>query len=82
MHQDYSANQTSGYGLAMTITKEPKSLLNLLPAGVFGHGGAFGTGCWVDPKNDLVMVFLQQMNDGGSNVAKNAFLQIAESITQ
>ncbi len=80
MTQDMSPDET-GYGLSLQIMK-PRSLLNLLSPGTFGHGGAFGTGGWVDPKNDLVMVFLAQMNDGAANPARNVFWQIAESAVQ
>jgi CubicO group peptidase (beta-lactamase class C family) len=56
--------------------------LNLVSPGTYGHGGAFGTGGWVDPKSDLVMVFLSQMNDGTGNPPKNAFWQMAEAAVQ
>lgn len=72
----------SGYGLTLQIMDSPHTLLNLVSPGAFGHGGAFGTGGWVDPKSELVLVFLAQMNDGTANEAKNAFWQIAESAVQ
>lgn len=31
-----------------------------MPVGSFGHGGAFATNGWVDPKSGIVMVFLVQ----------------------
>jgi CubicO group peptidase (beta-lactamase class C family) len=77
MRQDYTPAH-NGYGIAMSITNE-RSLLNLVGPGSFGHGGAFGTLGQIDPKSETVVVFLPQMNDGTSNAAKNAFLQMAES---
>ncbi len=77
MTQDLSPDHT-GYGISLQIMNS-HTLLNLVSPGTFGHGGAFGTGGWVDPKTDLVMVFLAQMNDGTTNPAKDAFWQIAES---
>ncbi|HEY3835603.1 MAG TPA: serine hydrolase domain-containing protein [Bryobacteraceae bacterium] len=71
-----------GYGLTLQVMDNPHALLNLVSPGTFGHGGAFGTGGWVDPKTDLVMVFLAQMNDGTANTPKNAFWQMAESTVQ
>lgn len=61
---------------------KPGALLNLLSPGTYGHGGAFGTVGWVDPKGDLVMIFLPQMNDGTANPAQHVFAQIAESAVQ
>ncbi len=78
MTKDYTPDH-KGYGLTLSILSGTHSLLNLVSPGTFGHGGAFGTGGWVDPANDLVMVFLAQMNDGTANLAKDAFWQIAES---
>ena len=80
MHQDYTPNH-NGYGVGTSISGE-RSLVNLVAPGSFGHGGAFGTLGQIDPKNDLVVVFLPQMNDGSANAAKNAFLQMAESAVQ
>ena len=81
MSQDFTPDH-SGYGLTVSLSLGPASLLNLLSPGTFGHGGAFGTGGWVDPKNELVMIFLAQMNDGAAERARIAFCQIAESAVQ
>ncbi len=81
MTQDFTPDH-SGYGLAFSLSNGPASLLNLLSPGTFGHGGAFGTGGWVDPKSELVLIFLAQMNDGSADRARNAFWQIAESAVQ
>jgi CubicO group peptidase (beta-lactamase class C family) len=70
------------YGLTLQVMGNPNTLLNLVSPGTFGHGGAFGTGGWADPKSELVMVFLSQMNDGTGNQARNAFWQIAESAVE
>jgi CubicO group peptidase (beta-lactamase class C family) len=78
MTKDYTPDHKD-YGLTLSILSGAHSLLNLVSPGTYGHGGAFGTGGWVDPANDLVMVFLAQMNDGTANLAKDAFWQIAES---
>lgn len=72
----------AGYGLGLTVRNGPQHLLNLMSPGTFGHGGAFGTAGWVDPKNDLVMIFLGQMTDGSADPAREAFWQIAESAVQ
>ena len=57
-----------GYGWA--VVKEPKGVTAMMSAGTYGHGGAFGTQAWVDPKQDLFVILLIQrtglMNADGS----------------
>ena len=43
----------TGYGLTFEIVNQPEGTLLLHSPGTFGHGGAFGTEGWIDPKNDL-----------------------------
>ena len=47
-----------GYGWA--VVKEPKGVTEMMSAGTYGHGGAFGTQGWIDPKQDLFVVLLIQ----------------------
>ena len=47
-----------GYGFA--VVKEPKGVTRMLSPGTFGHGGAYGTQSWADPKQDLIMVLMIQ----------------------
>lgn len=47
-----------GYGWA--VVKEPKGVTAMLSPGTFGHGGAFGTQAWIDPKRDLFTILLIQ----------------------
>lgn len=76
MAHDYTPDHR-GYGLTMTVTEGPKSLLNLINPGTFGHGGAFGTNGAVDPNNGLVTVFLPQMVGGPVKLAQDIFMQLA-----
>jgi CubicO group peptidase (beta-lactamase class C family) len=48
------------YGFGFAVVKEPQGVTEMLSPGTFGHGGAFGTQGWIDPKKDLVMVLLIQ----------------------
>ena len=66
----------TGYGLAWQVVKEPLGTFALMSIGSYGHGGAFGTHGWVDPKKDLVGVFLVQ-HANSNNAAKFAFMQLA-----
>ena len=78
MTHDYTPDRRN-YGLTVSVAEGPRTLLNLVNPGLFGHGGAFGTGGWVDPKNGLVMVLLTHMVGGPTRLVRDAFWQIAES---
>jgi CubicO group peptidase (beta-lactamase class C family) len=47
-----------GYGFA--VVKEPKGVTRMVSPGTFGHGGAYGTQSWADPKCDLILVLMYQ----------------------
>ena len=55
-----------GYGLGWFIIREPSAppALALGSIGSYGHAGHGGTFAWVDPKKDLVGVFLIQRHFG------------------
>jgi CubicO group peptidase (beta-lactamase class C family) len=81
MKQDRTPEH-SGYGLTVSVRNNPAALFDLVSPGAFGHGGAFGTSGLIDPKNELVLIFLPQMNDGASGHAQHVLAQIAESAVQ
>jgi CubicO group peptidase (beta-lactamase class C family) len=73
-------NAGTGFGLAWEVVAEPTGTLNLMSIGSYGHGGAWGTYGWVDPKKDLVGVFLIQSSGGPDGAfARNAFMTMAAS---
>lgn len=46
-----------GYGFA--VVKEPAAkTTRMMSPGTFGHGGAYGTQSWADPKRDLIVVLM------------------------
>jgi CubicO group peptidase (beta-lactamase class C family) len=47
-----------GYGFA--VVKEPKGITGMLSPCTFGHGGAYGTQSWADPKQDLIVILMIQ----------------------
>ncbi len=49
-----------GFGYGWAVVREPKGVTAMLSAGTYGHGGAFGTQAWIDPKQDLFVVLLIQ----------------------
>jgi CubicO group peptidase (beta-lactamase class C family) len=66
-----------GYGLAWAVVRTADGTLPLASIGAYGHGGAFGTYGWVDPKKDLVGVFLVQQPDVSTE--RSAFMAMAAS---
>jgi CubicO group peptidase (beta-lactamase class C family) len=40
--------------------REPIDVTAMMSAGTFGHGGAFGTQGWIDPKQDVFVILLIQ----------------------
>ncbi|HUI80918.1 MAG TPA: serine hydrolase domain-containing protein, partial [Bryobacteraceae bacterium] len=69
----------TGYGLTFEIVNEPEGTLLLHSPGTFGHGGAFGTEGWMDPKNDLVRIMLVQLSDGMADAPRSVVMQIGEA---
>jgi CubicO group peptidase (beta-lactamase class C family) len=49
-----------GFGYGWAVVREPKGVTAMLSEGTFGHGGAFGTQGWIDPKQDLFCILLIQ----------------------
>jgi CubicO group peptidase (beta-lactamase class C family) len=49
-----------GFGLGFGVVKKPEGVTGMVSPGSFGHGGAFGTQSWADPKRDLFVVLLIQ----------------------
>ena len=68
------------WGLGWCIVRQPQGVTEMLSRGTFGHGGAFGTQGWVDPKTETIYVLLIQRtkmgNSDGSEIRK-AFQQAA-----
>ncbi|MBI5280950.1 MAG: beta-lactamase family protein [Candidatus Solibacter usitatus] len=67
-----------GYGLTVTVVKDPIGTLAGLSLGAFGHGGAFGTHGWVDPRREMIGVFLVQLS-GDARPVRNSFTFLGAS---
>lgn len=48
------------HGLGFAVVRQPEGVTAMLSPGSFGHGGAFGTQSWADPKRDLFVILLIQ----------------------
>jgi CubicO group peptidase (beta-lactamase class C family) len=69
-----AAGKVLSYGLGWQCSQPGKVGVSGFSDAAFGHGGAFGTHGWIDPKSRLVAVFLLQnvhVKDGGK--ARQAF---------
>jgi len=69
----------AGWGLGWFVIKEQAGGQPMTP-GTFGHGGRYGTFCFLDPKNDLIGIFLIH-REGGSD-ERQAFTQMAYAALQ
>lgn len=50
-----------GFGLGFSVTTDPAATLVPGTAGDFAWGGAASTYFWIDPKEDLIVIFLTQL---------------------
>jgi len=48
------------WGLGVLVVKQPTGVTEMLSPGSFGHGGAYATQSWADPKKDLIMILMIQ----------------------
>jgi len=47
-------------GLGWQIVGTPTGVTEMLSPGTYGHGGAFGTQGWIDPKKEMIFVLMVQ----------------------
>lgn len=69
----------NGWGLGWCIVRQPQGVTKMLSVGTYGHGGAFHTQGWVDPKRKMIFVLMiQRMNfgNGDGSEVRGAFQQI------
>jgi CubicO group peptidase (beta-lactamase class C family) len=63
------------FGLGWDVVKQPTGVTAMLAPGTFGHGGAYGTQGWIDPKKDLILVLMIQRaklsNADASDIRRN-----------
>jgi CubicO group peptidase (beta-lactamase class C family) len=84
MTQSYTAHipnlatlRGTGWGLTFEIITNPNGNFLMYSQGTFGHGGAFGTAGWIDPKKDMIRIFLTQDSEGEAGDARSAFMVMA-----
>jgi len=53
-----------GWGIGTCVLREPhEGLADMLSPGTFGHGGAWGTQAWIDPKKEIVYLLIVQRSN-------------------
>ncbi|MFQ5734139.1 MAG: serine hydrolase [Planctomycetaceae bacterium] len=75
----------NGWGLGWCVVRKPQGVTRMLSPGTFGHGGAFGTQGWVDPKSGRIYVLLIQrtgFGNGDASNVRNAFQELAAPAKQ
>jgi CubicO group peptidase (beta-lactamase class C family) len=50
----------NGWGLAWCVVRQPQGPTAALSAGSHGHGGAYGTQAWIDPKDKKIYILMVQ----------------------
>jgi CubicO group peptidase (beta-lactamase class C family) len=68
------------WGFGFQVVKEPQGVTAMLAPGTFGHGGAYATQSWADPKKDLILILMIQragMGNGDASPVRRAFQEAA-----
>jgi CubicO group peptidase (beta-lactamase class C family) len=75
----------NGWGLGWCVVREPQGPSEVLSAGSFGHGGAYGTQAWIDPTKERIYILMVQRanfpNADASDV-RRAFQKAAASLKE
>lgn len=72
-------SRATGYGLGFNVIRDADGTLSLSSVGSYGHGGAFGTQVWADPKTGLVGVLMIQKFPNDANEVHNVFRSMANA---
>jgi CubicO group peptidase (beta-lactamase class C family) len=76
----FTEGMSFGYGWA--VVKRPVGITEMLSSGTFGHGGAYGTQGWVDPKKEVIFVLMIQrakLPNADASPIRKAFQEVAAS---
>jgi CubicO group peptidase (beta-lactamase class C family) len=68
------------FGLGVGVVREPRGITEMLSPGSYGHGGAFGTQGWIDPKKGMIFVLMIQrvgLPNGDASEMRKALQSIA-----
>jgi CubicO group peptidase (beta-lactamase class C family) len=71
------------WGFGFQVVKEPQGVTAMLSPGTFGHGGAYATQSWADPKRDRIYVLMIQragFPNGDNSPVRLAFQETAAQL--
>jgi CubicO group peptidase (beta-lactamase class C family) len=71
------------WGFGFQVVKEPQGVTAMLSPGTFGHGGAYATQSWADPKKDLIYILMIQragFPNGDNSPVRKAFQEVAVTL--
>jgi CubicO group peptidase (beta-lactamase class C family) len=86
MTQTQTGNIETGFvdgmswGLGFQVVKKSKGATGMLSSGTYGHGGAYATQSWADPKTGLIYVLMIQragFPNGDNSLVRKGFQQAA-----
>jgi CubicO group peptidase (beta-lactamase class C family) len=60
-----------GWGLGFAVVREPQGPTQMVSAGTFGHGGAFGTQSWADPSREMIFILMVARQNFGNSDASD-----------
>lgn len=62
------------WGFGFQVVKQPQGVTAMLAPGTYGHGGAYGTQSWADPKRGAIYILMIQRarlgNSDGADIRK------------
>ena len=73
------------WGFGFQVVKEPQGVTAMLAPGTYGHGGAYATQSWADPKRDMIFVLMIQragFPNGDNSPVRLAFQEAAVAAIQ
>ncbi len=73
------------WGLGFQVVKQPTGVTAMLAPGTFGHGGAYGTQSWADPKNGTIYILMIQrakLANGDASDIRQAFQETASALVK
>lgn len=89
-HQQLTSTQTGeiktgftegmSWGFGFQVVKQPVGVTAMLAPGTYGHGGAYGTQSWADPKSGTIYILMIQrarMANGDASDIRKAFQEMA-----
>ena len=86
MTQTQTGNIETGFvdgmswGLGFQVVKESKGTTGMFSSGTYGHGGAYATQSWADPKSGLIYVLMIQragFPNGDNSLVRKGFQKAA-----